>query len=210
MNSEKYKITAETYCKLGKKYIDNAAEINLRALPEFMKILPPGGRVLDVGCFGGRDSKKFVDAGFSVTGIDVVDVFIREAKKYAPRAEFLEMDLLEMDFPAGSFDGILAQAVLLHLEKRDIPKALANFHCVLKKGGKVYIGVKRGEGEGWNADKLADNAKRFFSYYTKEEIEGYVAQAGFEIIHSEISPDYVGRDKEWIIVWGAKGVIAPR
>jgi len=204
MISDNYKKTAETYRNLGKKYIENAAAINLRALPEFMKVLPRGGRVLDVGCFGGRDSKKFVDAGFAVTGIDMVDVFIREARIYEPRAEFLEMDLLEIDLPENNFDGILAQAVLLHLEKKDIPKALANFYRILKRGGKVYVGVKAGEGQGWEADKLADNKERFFSYFSKTEIESYMTAAGFKIIFSEMSPDYVGRDKEWIIVWGQK------
>ena len=203
--NENYKKTRDAYRKLGKQYIENTASINLHVLPEFMKRLPKGGRVLDVGCIGGRDSKKFADAGFEVIGIDVVDVFLEEARKYVPQAKFLEMDMLKIDFPDNYFDGILAHAVLLHLEKNDVSGVLANFYRILKKGGIIDVGVKLGEGEGFEADgKLAENEKRFFSYFNKEEIESYVKEAGFEIILSQISPDYVGRGREWIIVWGEK------
>lgn len=205
MENNNYKKTIEAYQALGKRYIENAANINLHALEDFMKLLPKGGRVLDAGCFGGRDSKKFADAGFEVTGIDLADVFIEEARKYVPQAKFMKMDILEMNFEESYFDGVLAQAVLLHLERSDVPRALKNFWRVLKPAGKIYVGVKEGKGFEMAADKeLAAGYKRYFTYFKKEEMETYMREAGFKIKFCEFAPDYVGRDKKWIIIWGEK------
>jgi SAM-dependent methyltransferase len=204
MESDNYMKTREAYRQLGRKYIENSAGIKLHKLEEFMKLLPKGGRVLDVGCFGGRDSKKFADGGFEVTGIDVVDIFIEEAKKYVPQAKFLEMDMLEMDFPENYFDAVVAHAVLLHLERKDVPRALAGLYRVLKPGGKLYAGVKMGQGQGLMPDKMADGLERYFTYFSKEEYEGYIKDAGFKVILSDISGDYVGRGLQWIVAWGEK------
>jgi tellurite methyltransferase len=34
-------------------------------------LLPPGARVLDLGCREGRDSVFFAERGFDVTGVDI-------------------------------------------------------------------------------------------------------------------------------------------
>jgi ubiquinone/menaquinone biosynthesis C-methylase UbiE len=108
MKSEEdtYKKTIELYEKLGKKYLEDIAGVVIRELPNFMRALPKGGKVLDVGCAGGRDSKKLVEAGFEVTGIDLVNVFLEEAEKNVPQAKFIRMDLLNLEFPDNYFDGI--------------------------------------------------------------------------------------------------------
>ena len=58
--NKQYKKTIDLYKKLGKKYIDDTYKIKVRELPEFIKKLPGNSLVLDVGCAGGRDSKKFI------------------------------------------------------------------------------------------------------------------------------------------------------
>jgi len=205
MLSDNYKKTQQAYCDLGKQYIENSASIDLPLLPEFMKLLPKGGKVLDAGCAGGRDSYKFVHEGFLVTGIDVVDVFIEEAIKKVSQAKFIKMDLLNLKFPKNYFDAIWAQAILLHMGRKDIPKILETFHNILKKNGKIHIAVKKGNGSGWKADKLSNNKKRFFTYFSKKEIENYITAAGFKVIFSgERADDAARKNIKWIIVWAEK------
>ena len=36
----------------------------------FVRYLPSGGRILDVGCGSGRDSKAFIMQGFSIVAVD--------------------------------------------------------------------------------------------------------------------------------------------
>lgn len=205
MVSNSFKKTIKTYRQLGKQYIANVASINLPSLPKFMKVLPKGGKVLDVGCAGGRDSRKFVANGFSVVGIDAVDIFISEAKKRVPQADFIKTDVLKLDFPRNTFDGIWAQAVLLHLERKDVPTVLAKFYVILKSGGKIHVAVKEGEGQGWDCDKLANDKKRFFTYFSQKEMRNLFKKAGFKIILSKLVDDDAGREKiKWVVIWGEK------
>lgn len=202
---DKYRKTIELYERLGKRYIENVAGVTIKEFPDFVKLLPKCGRVLDVGCTAGRDSLKFVQEGFEVVGIDLVDVFLKEARKSVPQAKFLKMDLLELNFSKDHFDAIWANAVLLHIAKKDIPNALKGFYRVLKPGGKLHIGVKRGKGEKYKEEWLSGGEKRFFAYFFKNELEKFVKEAGFKIISSKIFPDELGRkDTKWIGILAEK------
>jgi len=202
---DNYQKNIETYKKLGKQYADNLKKFDLLWADEFMKILPKVARILDIGCAGGRDSRKFSDFGLEVIGIDAVDVFISEAKRFVPKAKFYEMDLQDLDFPENYFDAIWANAVLLHFPRKNAPAILKGFKKVLKKGGKIHISVKYGRGEKWVIDKLSGGHKRFFSYFTKKEMENYIKFAGFKIILSKINDDPDGRKElKWINIWGEK------
>lgn len=204
---DKYKKTIELYEKLGKKYIKDIKGLTPKEFPDFIKLLPKGAKVLDVGCAGGRDSKRFVKKGFKVIGIELVDVFLKEARKNVPSAKFIKMDLCKLKFPKDYFDAIWAQAVLLHIKKKDIPKSLKGFYGVLKPGGKLHIKVrvKIGKGIGYKKEKLSGGEKRLFTYFLKDEIENFVKKADFKIILSKIFPDELGRkDIKWITVWAKK------
>ena len=64
--------------------------------------LPPGARVLDVGCGPGRHAIALAEAGLSVTGVDVssrfLDLAARAARKAGVRAAFFEVDARQMPF----------------------------------------------------------------------------------------------------------------
>lgn len=174
-------------------------------LPEFIKLLKLNSRVLDVGCAGGRDSQHFIKAGHKVIGIDIVDIFLKEAKKRVPGATFKKMDLMKLDFPNNYFDAIWAHAVLLHFSKKDLPKILKSFNQILKSGGILHVRLKRGYGEHFVKEKLTENKKRLFTYYKKKEVESALRDAKFKIVASRLFPDELKRqDVKWISVWGRK------
>ncbi|MFZ5982649.1 MAG: class I SAM-dependent methyltransferase [Patescibacteria group bacterium] len=193
-----YKSTLNVYRKMGRGYLESVKDLTPEQLYDFLDQVVPGGKVLDIGCAGGRDAKAMTEKGFEVVGIDVVDEFLEEAKKFVPEAKFLNMDLLKLDFPEESFDGILASAVLLHISKEDIPRALGNFYRALKPGGKIFSMVKLGEGSTYATDKLSSE-KRLMVLFTKKEFRDFFEEAGFEIKKIVIVPDDAGReDVKWI------------
>ena len=197
--------TIEAYEKYGEQYIENIKGLTPPEFFEFVKILPKCGKVLDVGCAGGRDSKKFVQKGFKTVGIDLVDAFLRTARKNVPKAKFIKMDMRKLKFPAQYFDGLWASAVLLHLERKNVPKVLREFNKVLKAGGKLFVGVKVGKGIGYKKDKLLTSEKRKFTYFSKSEIDDLVKKAGFKILVSHIAPDDAGRRNiKWIRLWAER------
>ncbi|TSC74979.1 MAG: methyltransferase type 11 [Parcubacteria group bacterium Gr01-1014_30] len=200
-----YKRTIQTYEKLGSKYTKGIKNIKVKEFPEFVKILPKGGRVLDIGCATGRDSKRFLQKGFKVVGIDLVDSFLREARSDMPQAKFIKMDLFNLNFPSNYFDAVWANAVLLHIKKKDIPKALKGFYKILKSKGKLHIRVKQGKGARYKAERLSVGEKRLFVYFSSSELERLVKKAGFSIIITRIFPDELRRkDVKWISLWAEK------
>src|SRR3989344_6912983 len=73
----------DIYGRLGPKYLQDIAEGGPPEINEFMKLLPAGGAVVDIGCAGGRDSQIFSDSGFKVTGLDITEAFLEEARRRA-------------------------------------------------------------------------------------------------------------------------------
>ncbi len=205
LKQDKYKKTIELYEELGEKYLKDIEKATPKEIYSFMKLLSKGALVLDIGCAGGRDSKVFIQKDFNVVGIDLVDSFLKEARKYVPEAKFIKMDLLKLKFPQNHFDAIWANAVLLHTKKEDMPKALKGFYKVLKPKGKLHIRVKRGKGTEYKDERLSGGKKRLFTYFLKDELEEFVKSAGFKIISSRIFPDDLDRkDIKWVGIWAEK------
>ncbi len=204
MKNENKKII-EIYEKLGDKYLENIKDLTPAEFYDLVKLLHPKSRVLDVGCAGGRDAKKFRKKDFNVIGIDLVDLFLKEARKNVSGVRFIKMDMRRLEFPEDYFDGIWANAVLLHLKKKDIPKTLKEFYRVLRPDGKLHIRVKKGRERGYEKDKLSGGEKRLFTYFSKKEVEKFVKKANFEIINSGIFASHSGRKGvRWISILAKK------
>jgi len=113
---------------------------------------------------------------------------IRQAKKRVPGAKFIVGDMTILDkriYPelAEGFDGVFAQASLLHVPKKLIPKVLGSIHDILRTNGILYLALKEGVGEKEvEEERLGMIIKRFFSFFTKVEIEGYLKNAKFQVL----------------------------
>jgi sterol 24-C-methyltransferase len=83
------------------------------------------------------------DFDLNVTGIDVLDFNIAEARKRAARlgldkqVSFRQMSYAELDFPDESFDGVYTMETLVHAA--DAEAVLEQFHRVLKSGGRLVL-----------------------------------------------------------------------
>ena len=72
------------------EYYKNTVNLHLQQLDEFMQMMEPGGKVIDLGCGSGRDSKELLNNGF---GIEMVDGSYRLAdlaSKYTNHDEFVQ------------------------------------------------------------------------------------------------------------------------
>ncbi len=200
-----YERTTEVYNKLGKKYLEKSKKVTPPERLPFSKLFAKGSYVLDVGCGGGRDSSFFIKKGLNVLGIDTSSVFINLAKKEVPKATFKCADLLKLNFPKNTFDGIWAQAVLLHLKRKDVPRALKIFYKILKPNGVLHITLREGKGEAYVKDKLSEGNERFYTYFSRSEIKKLLQKQGFKIIYFIVLPDELKRpDISWMRIWARK------
>ncbi len=75
----------------------------------------PGVRVLDVGCGLGTLAAAAASRGALVTGVDLADGMLAEARRRHPSIEFVHGDAEALPFAAGAFDVALGAFVVNHL-----------------------------------------------------------------------------------------------
>jgi putative AdoMet-dependent methyltransferase len=107
--------------------------------------LPPGSRLLEIGCGTGRLSRTAAAAGLVVTAIDVSPTMIRYVEKKAAEEGLKWLTtrhagFLTMDFPDETFDAVLSGAALHHLPDAWKLVALRNVARVLNPGGQFLLG----------------------------------------------------------------------
>jgi len=151
-------------------------------LQKFIKLVGRG-KVLDLGCGSGIQSKTLSEAGVEVTGIDFAETMIEEAKKKVPNAEFLVMDILNLVFPAEHFDGVYARAPLLHIPKNKTRRVLKDLRKILKRNGIMYVALKEGEGERDVYDE-GFGVYRFFAFYKEDEFKKLLEEEHFQLMET--------------------------
>ena len=135
--------------------------------------------LLEVGAGHGRDSKFFQENGFQVTCIDLSPEMVRLCQQKGLDARV--MDMIDLDFPAHSFDAVYSLNSLLHLPKKELPTVLQNIGRVLKANGLFFLGIYGGyDFEGiWETDSYIP--KRFFSFHSDEGLKQIVTES-FELL----------------------------
>jgi len=117
----------------------------LSYLPDIPQNLEGYGlrKILDLGCGSGWLSVYLARLGFSVTGVDIASQAIELAKTWAKQEnlsiEFSVADIVDMDFPEGTFDAVVANAIFEHLTFDLAKECLSKIERFLIPGG-VFVG----------------------------------------------------------------------
>lgn len=103
--------------------------------------LPPGSRVLDVGCgIGGSARILARDYGLDVLGISISPGQIRRAQELTPTGlscRFAVMDALDLDLPDAGFDAVWSVEAGPHMP--DKQRYADELLRVLKPGGRLAV-----------------------------------------------------------------------
>lgn len=149
----------------------------------FLARIPPGGRILDVGCGSGRDLLAFVKRGFRAEGIDSSETLARMAASYSGTSvkvgDFTQADL------DGLYDGIWACASLLHVERDVLFSTLQNLKNALVPGGTIFASVREGSGE------KVGNDGRIYTLYGLDELKNELSRVGLRVDSSWRTQDVV-------------------
>lgn len=118
-----------------------------------------GAHLLDFGCGSGRDTKYFLDHGYTVDAIDGSEEMCKLATEYTgiqvKRMLFQELDEQE------KYNGIWACSSILHLPIEELESVLNKMSAALKPQGIIYTSFKYGTFKG-------ERNGRYFTDMTEE------------------------------------------
>lgn len=144
-------------------------------MDEFLASLSPESRILEIGSAFGRDAAYLQSKGFTVECSDGTQSFVDLLQEKGFNAR--KLDLIN-DAIDGTYDLIMANAVLLHFTREQTADVLKKVHASLKEGGMFAFTVKLGDGEEWNDAKLG--VPRYFCYWQPEQLAEVVKNAGYD------------------------------
>ncbi len=142
--------------------------------------LPPGARVLDVGCGTGLPTaRQLTEGGCVVTGVDISPGMLDIARRNVPRARFLRADIGDLDPALGRYDAVVAFFSLLHLPRARIPQALRRIHALLEPDGLFSLAMVEADVDDVPIDFLGRQIR--VTGYLREELRAVLEAAGFSI-----------------------------
>ena len=186
-------ITLNYYNENASSFIEGTQNVLMfEAIEEFIQYIPSEGRVLDLGCGSGRDTKYLLELGFLVDAIDGSDELCQAATCFTG-IRVTQMDFLDLN-EIQTYDGIWACASILHLPYGNLPLMFGKIVQSLRKNGVLYVSFKYGSFEGMRNG-------RYFTDMTEEKL-AYVLEkiSNVIIVKQWISSDIrVGReDEKWL------------
>lgn len=158
-----YRSNAEAYA--GRTFTSRQAR-----LMAFLAQLPPGARILELGCGAGGDTAEMLARGFDVRATDGSPEMAGVASKRLGRTveTLLFHDLDEV----GAYDAVWANACLLHVPRTELSDVLARIWRALKPAGVFYASYKEGDGDG------RDTLNRYYNYPSPDWLRATYAEAG--------------------------------
>ncbi len=189
-----YRSNAQVYA--GREITSRRARLD-----RFLATLPPGASILELGCGAGADTALMLDAGFDVRATDGSPELAAEASRRLGRPVetllFHDLDKVE------AYDGVWANACLLHVPRAELGEVLTLIWRALKPVGHFFASYKAGEQDG------RDTFNRYYNYPSPEWLRGTYAGAGswssLAIEQGEVKA-FDGEMAEMLFVFARKGL----
>ena len=188
----------EYYNKNAEAFFEGTVKADMSLWRDkFERYVTSGGRILDAGCGSGRDSKAFIQHGYSVVAFDASREMCKAASELIGQ-EVWQMKFDEISFDE-EFDGIWACASLLHVSYEKLPDVMNKLYKALRSKGAIYVSFKYGDGK-------MTKGERTFSNFTETTVKKLLNVAGFEVSECGMTGDVrEGRgDEKWVNVIAKK------
>ncbi|MBA4034039.1 MAG: SAM-dependent methyltransferase [Bradyrhizobium sp.] len=158
-----YRGNAEAYA--GREITSRQAR-----LTAFLALLPPRASILELGCGAGSDTAEMLARGFNVRATDgspeMAALASRRLGRTVETLLFHELDEVE------AYDGVWANACLLHVPRDELADILRLIRRALKPAGAFFASYKTGDGDG------RDALNRYYNYPSPDWLRTTYAEAG--------------------------------
>ena len=185
------------YNRLGNLYTaDREKADNWNEIDAFTALLPVNGRVLDAGSGTGIPiARHLAQSGYNVLGIDFSETMLSAARGNVPAATFRRMNMVEIDLPHESFDGVISTYAIIHIPREYHAGIFRSFYSILKPHGAMLVSVAS-----WAWEEFADymGVDMFWSHFEPDRTESLIADAGFKIVFGR-DVETGGEKHHWVL-----------
>lgn len=184
--------TIAYYDNRAQQYFESTVNVDMSVnCDRFLQYVKPGGVIIDIGAGSGRDILYFMSKGYQVEGIDAALEMCRLASEYTGVP--LICCKIQEWVPDKKYDGIWANASLLHLSLEEVEEFILRVDGLLENQGVVYISLKSGIETG------IDVTGRYFTNFTEEKVRQIISKStAMEVVDSWKSEDKLHREE---VVW---------
>jgi cyclopropane fatty-acyl-phospholipid synthase-like methyltransferase len=153
--------------------------------------------VLDLGCgFGLPFDRYIVEKGFDVTGVDIAEKHVKQARDNVPEAEFIQGDFFEQDFGENSFDAIVSFYAIFHIPREEHKELFEKIRYWLKEDGVILVTMGLDEMDQHKGE--IGGEEMVWSSYSQEENVRLVKEAGFNVLETYVE-DWREETHQWIL-----------
>ncbi len=184
---DKNALAINTYNQIAKiysdKYFDDVSDTIY--ISKFLKLIPPGSKILDIGSGPGQFAKFMSERGYLVEGIDLSPQMVEIARQKVPNIKFELIDMRKLTFPEASFDGLLVAYSLIHIPTDEVETTIQGFYHVLKPGGKILLITQKGDPDKIINEPLKVGHQMFINFFQKEKLVELLIRNRFSLISQD-------------------------
>jgi SAM-dependent methyltransferase len=184
---EPIRIVADGYDAIADRYLEwiSTAPVRLRYLERLLDLLPAASDVLELGCGAGEPLTRRLAERHRLVAVDVSGRQLEIAARSAPQARLLLADMLDLAFPADSFDAVVAFYSLTHVPRTHHADLLGRIVGWLRPGGLVLLTMGAADNPG-SVDDDWLGAPMYFSHFDSATNRALVQRAGIRILSAEL------------------------
>jgi ubiquinone/menaquinone biosynthesis C-methylase UbiE len=165
-------------------------------LRRFSQEIGDRGPVWDLGCGPGQTASCLKDLGIEISGLDLSEKMLEQARTIHPEIHFRKGNILELEFENDSIAGVVAFYAIVHLSAEQVETAFGEVFRVLQPGGIFFFTYHIGEETIHLDEFLGKKVDIDFMFFTSDFILGCLKACGFEKIEIIEREPYPGVEFE--------------
>jgi SAM-dependent methyltransferase len=153
------------------------------------------GLVMDVGAGTGRDVQWLREKGFAVRGVDASKTLLELARSLNPDVVFVHDSLPELArVEDASVDFVLCSAVLMHVAKSDVGRAVRSLLRIVVPGGRIICSIR----PSMESSERESDGRLYTNISKQELVEAFTSHGAMVICVESMEPTV--NERCWLTV----------